>query len=76
VFAVIDRIEETEAGERLAVLAFDDGQRLIAPLANLPPGSREGAVLAVTWAIDAAETDRRLRRVYALQHDVFGEQPS
>lgn len=75
-FAVIDRIEETETGERLAILAFDDGQHLTVALADLPPGSREGVVLAVAWTIDAAETDRRRSRVYALQHDVFGGQAS
>jgi len=74
-FAVIDRIEDTAAGERRAVLVFDDGQRLTVPLMHLPSGSREGQILAVSWAIDAAETDRRLARVYALQRDVLGDLP-
>jgi len=71
-FAVIDRIEETAAGNRLAVLACDDDQHLVVPLADLPVGSREGAVLAVRWTIDAVETQRRRDRVRALQHELFG----
>ncbi|MBU0491185.1 MAG: DUF3006 domain-containing protein [Chloroflexi bacterium] len=70
-YAVLDRFESSPTGSRLAILVFDDGQRLVVPAAALPPTAREGLALVVTWTIDADETQRRRRRILALQQDVF-----
>lgn len=70
--ATVDEIEENEAGERLAVLVFDDGQQLVVPLDRLPDGTRDGSVLRLRFRLDR-RAERRLRdEIRDLQRRLFG----
>lgn len=60
--AVIDRFE----GDLAVVLVGDEEYRLDVPRRFLPPGAREGDVLALGWEIDRRETEARRERVRGL----------
>lgn len=59
---VIDRYE----GD-YAVLAFDDGQRLLWPREQLPAEAREGMAIVVALTVDPLGTEQRLARLASLQ---------
>lgn len=59
----IDRIE---GGVAVLVLQEDPGQRLTVPVALLPPGCREGDILALTLDRDPAATNAARERVFGL----------
>ncbi len=67
----LDRFEESEDGERLAVLVFDDGQQLVVKADVLPEGAKEGAVLRLTLAVDESETEARRQSIKSLQDELF-----
>lgn len=73
IVATVDRIEEGAAGERLAVLVFDDGQQLVVPIERLPDGTRAGSVLRLVFAQDPDEQARRREEIRRLQRRLFGE---
>lgn len=50
--ATIDRLE----GEQV-VLIFNNGQQLVIPKADLPPGVVEGQVIYFSLSLDQAQTD-------------------
>jgi len=54
---VVDSIEESAAS-----IELDDGTMVTIPLAQLPPGTHQGAVLRVTIAVDAAATKAAYER--------------
>jgi len=64
-YAYVDRIEDGKA-----VLDLDRGGRLLLDLADLPPGTKEGAVLRVTFTDDPDERRRREARVVDLQREL------
>ena len=68
----VDEISANAAGEKIATLVTDDGGQLVVPLAMLPPGTRRGAVLTLSFIPDEAERSRRLARVRDLQRRLFG----
>ena len=58
---VVDRYE----GD-YAVLAFDDGQKLLWPKKQLPAGAREGIAVVVALAVDLIDTEQRSARLKGL----------
>ncbi|MFO7272843.1 DUF3006 domain-containing protein [Sphaerobacter thermophilus] len=70
--ATVDEIEEGASGERLAVLVFDDGQKLVVPLERLPDGTRDGSVLRVRFRLDRRTERERRNEVRDLQRRLFG----
>jgi hypothetical protein len=73
VWATIDRIEEDQRGEKIAVLLFDDGQQLLLPAQLLPPGSRPQQLLGVAFQVDPEETARRAEEIRRRQQQLFGD---
>ena len=69
--ATIDRIEENEVGEKLAVLVFDDGQELVVPTRQLPHPVRAGAVLRLTFQPDHRLESERRAEITRLQQKLF-----
>ena len=69
--ATIDRIEEDEGGEKLAVLVFDDGQELVVPTGRLPHPVRAGAVLRLTFQPDYRLESERRAEIARLQQKLF-----
>lgn len=69
----VDEIELDANNERVASLLGDDGTQLVLPLAMLPPGTKEGDVLNISFAHDSGETERRKQHVAGLQKKLFGD---
>lgn len=67
---IVDRIEEG-----IAVLEDDDLGRREVPLKLLPPDIEEGSVLRLmedgSFALDKEETNRRRKRLFNLQQNLF-----
>ena len=64
---VVDRYE----GD-YAVLAFDDGQRLLWPSEQLPAGAREGVAVVVALTVDLMDTEQRSAKLQGLLADING----
>jgi hypothetical protein len=64
---VVDRYE----GD-YAVLAFDDGQRLLWPREQLPVEAREGVAVAVALTVNLMDTEQRSARLQGLLADING----
>jgi hypothetical protein len=64
---VVDRYE----GD-YAVLVFDDGQRLLWPKKQLPPGATEGVAVAIALTIDLMDTGQRSTKLKVLLTDING----
>jgi hypothetical protein len=62
---VVDRYE----GD-YAVLAFDDGQRLLWPREQLPAGAREGVAVTIALSVDPMDTGQRSARLKGLLADI------
>lgn len=67
---IVDRIEEG-----IAVLEDDNLNRREVPEKLLPPGTEDGSVLRLkedgSFALDKEETDRRRKRLFNLQQNLF-----
>lgn len=67
---IVDRIEDG-----IAVLEDDNLNRREVPEKLLPLGTEEGSVLKLkedgTFALDEEETDRRRKRLFNLQQNLF-----
>jgi|BarGraNGADG00312_2_1021985.scaffolds.fasta_scaffold227058_1 hypothetical protein len=72
-WATVDRIEEDERGEKIAVLLFDDGQQLHLPARLLPQGSGPQQLLEVAFQVDPKETARRAAEIRRRQQQLFGD---
>jgi hypothetical protein len=68
---IIDRVEEG-----IAVLngSEDESVRLIIPVSYLPPGSREGDILSLSFLRNEPETRAAKERVAALQERLRNRQ--
>ena len=64
---VVDRYE----GD-YAVLVFDDGQKLLWPIEQLPAGAREGVAVVVALTVDLMDTEQRSSRLQSLRADING----
>jgi hypothetical protein len=64
---IVDRCEGN-----YAVLAFDDGQRLLWPREQLPTGAREGVAVAIVLTVDLTDTEQRSARLKGLLADING----
>jgi hypothetical protein len=62
---VVDRCE----GD-CAVLAFDDGQRLLWPREQLPAGAREGVAVTIALSVDLMDTEQRSAKLQGLLADI------
>jgi hypothetical protein len=71
--ATLDRIVVSEAGKKIGVLVFDDGQQLTVDARCLPGGIAEKEVIRLTFAVDSKETRRRVNQVEQLQRELFGQ---
>lgn len=70
--ATVDRIEEDERGQELAVLVFDDGQELIVPR-NQVPWLRREMVVRVVFEPSPEDEQERRAEIARLQARLFGE---
>lgn len=61
-YAVIDEIEEGTY-----VVLFDEGLKLHLSGKMLPAGTKEGSVLKVTFELDEAEKERRVKSIQEIQ---------
>lgn len=64
---VVDRYEGN-----YAVLAFDDGQRLLWPREKLPVGASESVAVVVALTVDLTDTEQRSTRLQTLLADING----
>jgi hypothetical protein len=61
-YAAVDEVEEN-----ICVVLFDAGWKLHMKKETLPPGTKEGTVLKVSFEIDAAEQARRVSEIQDIQ---------
>lgn len=68
---IIDEVETDQDGRKIATLVTASGGIVTMPVSLLPDGARVNQVIVASFQIDTDSTEKRKRRVRALQHRLF-----